>query len=242
MTLSDEEKAIRKKCRKEIGRNIKEARDNRSEVKGSKYTQSDLAKEVGCSQSFIGDIETGKSPLPDTLAIAIASACNVSVDFILRKEEEEEKEEEKGPVAAKPKTLDRIKDCLNEFLDIVYLPVVGRIPAGVPLLEEENIETYLPYPKEYDPQCHFVLRVSGDSMKDANIFDGDLVVIRQQPTAENGKIVAVRLQDNGVTLKKFYRDEEKIILKPCNEDFKQIELTEDVTIIGIAVSITKKLA
>jgi repressor LexA len=227
MTLSKEE----------VGLNIKKARKKHSAEIGKRYTQKMLAEDTGLSQSYIGDIEAGRSYPSTPTANAIASACNVSLDFIFSQEEKE-----KGPEATKPETLDKIKNVFSEFLDIVYLPVIGRIPAGVPLLEEENIETYLPYPKEYDPERHFVLRVFGESMKDAGILNDDLVVIRQQPDAENGQIVAVRLRDNGVTLKKFYREDDKIVLKPCNDNFEPIELNEDVTIIGIAVSVTKKLA
>lgn len=229
MTLSKEE----------IGLNIKKARKEHSADIGKKYTQKMLASDTGLSQSYIGDIEAGRSYPSTPTASAIASACNVSTDFIFTIENGEK---EKGHGATKPKTFDEIKNVFSEFLDIVYLPVIGRIPAGVPLLEEENIETYLPYPREYDPKIHFVLRVTGESMTDAGILDGDLVVIRQQPNAENGQIVAVRLRDNGVTLKKFYHEEGKTTLRPCNEKFQPIELTEDVTIIGIAVLITKKLA
>lgn len=222
--------------REEVGLNIKKARKNRSSEIGKKYTQKMLANDAGLSQSYIGDIESGRS-YPSTPAVsAIAKACNVSLDFIVGAEKE------KSSGTKKPETLNQIKTAFSEFLDIVYLPVLGHIPAGAPLLVEENIETYLPYPKEYDPDRHFVLRVIGDSMKDAGILNGDHVVIRQQPTAENGQIVAVRLKDNGVTLKKFYREDDKVLLKPCNVDYEQIELTENVTIIGIAVSITKKLA
>lgn len=222
--------------KEEVGLNVKRARKKRSNEIGQKYTQKMLASDTGLSQSYIGDIESGRSYPSTPAASAIAKACNVSLDFIVGNEKE------KGFEAKKPETLNQIKNVFSEILDIVYLPVIGRIPAGVPIFVEENIETYLPYPKEYDTERHFVLRVFGESMKDAGILDGDLVVIRQQPDAENGQIVAVRLRDNGVTLKKFYREENKIILKPCNDEFKPIELTEDVTIIGIAVSITKKLA
>jgi repressor LexA len=143
---------------------------------------------------------------------------------------------------AKPKkTLEMIKKSFEEILDISYLPVVGTIAAGMPILAEEHIESYLPYPKEYDQDTHFVFRVQGDSMKGAGINDGDLVVIRMQPTAENGQIAAVRLPDNGITLKKYYANKNVVDLKPCNGDYKPISIREDVDIIGIAVLITKNL-
>jgi len=220
--------------KEEVGRNVKKARAIKSGTTGDKYTQIKLAEDIGVSQGYISDIESGRSYPSTPVANAIAEACGVSLDFIVGKEET-------APRGSKTEALKKIKDSFSEILDIVYLPVVGHIPAGMPLLVEETIETYLPYSKEYDPERHFVLRVHGDSMKDAGIFNNDLVVIRQQPTAENGQIVAIRLKDDGVTLKKFYQDDDKILLKPCNKDYKPIELNENAEIIGIAVSITKKL-
>lgn len=221
--------------KKEVGKNVKKARQVKSKAMGIRYTQMALAKDTGISQGYISDIESGRSYPSTPAAIAIAETCGVSVDFIMGTEKEDS-----GPT--KPAVLKRLKDSFSEMLDIVYLPVIGHVSAGQPILTEETIETYLPYPsREYDPERHFVLRVQGDSMKDADILDGDLVVIRQQPTAENGQIVAVRLQDDGVTLKKFYLEDTKVILKPCNNNYQPLSLNESVKIIGIAVSITKKL-
>lgn len=220
--------------KEEVGKNVKRAREIRSKAIGYKYTQTMLAKDAKVSQGYISDIESGRSYPSTPVANSIAELCGVSLDFIVGKEEPGTKEKT-------PEALKKIKDSVSEILDVVYLPVVGHIPAGKPLLVEETIETYLPYSKEYDPERHFVLRVHGDSMKDAGILNGDLVVIRQQPTAENGQIIAIRLKDDGVTLKKFHQEADKILLKPCNKDYKPIELNENAEIIGIAVSITKKL-
>ncbi|MHB1167279.1 MAG: transcriptional repressor LexA [Carboxydocellales bacterium] len=217
-----------------VGKKVKEARDIKSRAIGYRYTQGMLAKDTSTSQGYISDIENGRSYPSTPLASAIANTCGVSMDFITGKEK-------KDPQVNKPEALQKIKDSFSEILDIVYLPVIGHIPAGLPLLVEETIETYLPYPKEYDPERHFVLRVQGDSMKDAGILDGDLVVIRQQPAAENGQIVAIRLKDDGVTLKKFYQENEGVQLRPCNDNYNPIVLNDNATIVGIAVSVTKKL-
>lgn len=223
-----------KLSKEQVGKNVKKAREIKSSQTGTKYTQKMLAQDTGFSQSYIGDIESGRSYPSRAFAVAAATACGISLDFILGTE--------KGSELNKPETLKMIKESFSEILDIIYLPVVGNIAAGAPILAEENIETYLPYPKEYDPVRHFVLRVQGDSMVEAGIVDGDLVVIRQQPAAENGQIVAIRLKDNGITLKKFYMENSKVILKPCNPNYQPIEINENAEIIGIAVSITKKLA
>lgn len=112
------------------------------------------------------------------------------------------------------------------------VPLMGEIPAGEPMLvSEEHIEYYI----EADASLHvdFCLRVKGDSMIDARINDGDIVFIRKQPMVENGEIAAVSI-DNEVTLKRFYKNNGGVILKPENakyqprfftaEDFKNIRV------------------
>lgn len=222
------------RSKEDIGNNVKSARKKKAANIGVKYTQKMLADDTGFSQGYISDIESGRSYPSRDAGIAIAKATGASLDFIMGIESRDFEQN-------KPEALQKIKETFSEILDIVYLPVVGHIPAGMPLLVEETIETYLPYPKEYDPERHFVLRVHGDSMKDAGILNGDLVVIRQQPIAENGQIVAVRIKDDGVTLKKSHQEEGKISLKPCNDAYAPIPLNYNAEIIGVAVSITKKL-
>lgn len=112
------------------------------------------------------------------------------------------------------------------------VPLMGEIPAGEPMLvSEEHIEYYI----EADASLHvdFCLRVKGDSMIDARINDGDIVFVRKQPVVENGEIAAVAI-DNEVTLKRFYKNNGGVILKPENskyqprfftaEDFKNIRV------------------
>jgi repressor LexA len=218
-----------------VGNNVKKAREIKSQAIGCKYTQKMLSQDTAYSQGYISDVESGRSGASRDFAIATAKATGVTLDFIFGTERESE--------VTKPVALQKIKESFSEMLDIVYLPVIGNISAGKPILADENIEYYLPYPaQEYNPERNFVLRVQGESMKDAGILDGDLVVIRQQPVAENGQIVAVRFKDNGVTLKKFYYENETILLKPCNAAYEPMKLNENIEIIGIAVSITKKLA
>ncbi len=102
------------------------------------------------------------------------------------------------------------------------VPILGQVTAGAPVLAEENIEDYLFLPHEIVKEdTVFLLRVRGESMKDAGILPGDLVIVRQQPSAENGEIVVALLSDEA-TIKRFYQQKDKILLKPENPAFKPI--------------------
>ncbi len=112
-----------------------------------------------------------------------------------------------------------------------YLPLVGRVAAGQPILATENIERFIPTPEDlFGGGDLFVLEVSGDSMIEAGILDGDLVVVSQQPTAEDGDIV-VALIDDEATVKYFYRHSDHVELRPANSSMEPI-YADDVQIIG----------
>ncbi len=120
------------------------------------------------------------------------------------------------------------------------VPVVGRIAAGGPILAEERIEAVFPLPRQLvgDGQL-FLLEVAGESMIDAAICDGDFVVIRQQPTAENGDIVAA-LIDGEATVKTFQRKDGQVWLMPHNEAFSPIDGTH-ATILGKVTAVLRSL-
>lgn len=120
------------------------------------------------------------------------------------------------------------------------VPVVGRIAAGGPILAEERIEDVFPLPKQLvgDGQL-FLLEVSGDSMIDAAICNGDYVVIRQQPTAENGEIVAAMI-DGEATVKTLQRKDGKIWLLPHNPAFDPIDGT-NATILGKVTAVLRRV-
>ena len=121
-----------------------------------------------------------------------------------------------------------------------YVPVVGRIAAGGPILAEERVEDVFPLPKQLvgDGQL-FLLEVSGDSMVDAAICNGDYVVIRQQPTAENGEIVAAMIEGEA-TVKTFQRKDGKIWLLPHNPAYDPIDGTH-ATILGKVTAVLRKV-
>ena len=107
------------------------------------------------------------------------------------------------------------------------IPVIGTIAAGKPILAEENIERTLTLDEDLAPwEDTYLLKVEGDSMKQAGILDGDYVLVRPQPTAEKGEIVAVLIGDEA-TVKYFSSEGDRLVLKPANPDFESIVLNEN---------------
>ncbi|MCL3818948.1 transcriptional repressor LexA [Aeromicrobium wangtongii] len=122
----------------------------------------------------------------------------------------------------------------------VNIPMVGRIAAGGPILAEQRVEEIFPMPKSLVGEgTLFMLEVSGDSMVDAAICSGDYVVIRQQPDAENGEIVAAML-DGEATVKTFQRKDGKVWLLPHNDDYSPIDGTH-ATILGKVTAVIRRV-
>ncbi|HUU50407.1 MAG TPA: transcriptional repressor LexA [Nitrospinota bacterium] len=124
----------------------------------------------------------------------------------------------------------------------IWVPIVGRITAGEPILAVENIEERLLLdPSLAKRENTFLLRVYGDSMIEAGIHDQDLALIKPQKTAENGEIVAV-LVDDEATIKRFYRKKERIVLKPANPKYEPIVIKRDaeVKIIGKVIGMIRR--
>jgi repressor LexA len=122
------------------------------------------------------------------------------------------------------------------------VPLVGRIAAGSPILADEDIEEIRPLPTEFvgnDPV--FMLRVRGDSMIEAGIFDGDLVAVRRQPEAANGDIVAALVGDDEATVKRLRREDDRVLLISENPTYAPLVFTEDVRILGKVVAVIRSL-
>ena len=121
-----------------------------------------------------------------------------------------------------------------------YVPVVGRIAAGGPILAEERVEDVFPLPKQLVGEgTLFLLEVTGDSMIDAAICPGDYVVVRQQPTADNGDIVAAMIEGEA-TVKTFQRKEGKVWLLPHNDAYEPIDGSE-ATILGKVTAVLRRV-
>ncbi|MEA3501806.1 MAG: transcriptional repressor LexA [Actinomycetota bacterium] len=122
------------------------------------------------------------------------------------------------------------------------VPLVGRIAAGSPILAEEDIQEIYPLPTELvgnDPV--FMLDVRGDSMVDAGIFDGDYVVVRRQPTANNGQIVAALVGEDEATVKRLRRRDGRVILEAENPAYAPMVFTEGVEILGVVVAVLRRV-
>ena len=116
--------------------------------------------------------------------------------------------------------------------EVVNVPLIGTVAAGQPILAVENIENYFPFPAEYMPnEQSFLLRVKGESMVNAGIFDGDQVLVRQQATASNGDIVVALVEDSA-TVKTFYKEKGYIRLQPENDTMDPIIIHGNVQILG----------
>jgi len=146
-----------------------------------------------------------------------------------------------GHPAVRPDAEEQEKPALDiASQDAAYVPLIGRIAAGGPILAEEAIEDIFPLPKQLvGSGTLFLLKVVGDSMRDAAITDGDWVVVRQQPVADNGDIVAAMI-DGEATVKTFKRADNHIWLMPHNSAFTPI-LGDDATVLGKIVAVLRRV-
>ena len=141
----------------------------------------------------------------------------------------------------KPRTIEILDD---DFAltrrEMVNIPVLGTVAAGAPILAEENIEDYMPMPVEMLPNKEvFMLKVKGESMIDAGIFNNDRVIVAKQPTANNGDMV-VALVDDSATVKTFYKENGHIRLQPENASMDPI-IVDDVQILGKVIGLFRMM-
>jgi repressor LexA len=126
-------------------------------------------------------------------------------------------------------------------LSVSRVPLLGKVTAGQPILATENIEEYFPLPSHYVAEQEvFMLSVSGESMMNVGIYDGDYVIVRQQQSANNGDIVVAMNEDDEATVKTFYKEKDYIRLQPENDSMEPI-LLKNVTILGKVVGLFRDL-
>ena len=132
----------------------------------------------------------------------------------------------------KPRAIEIIDDNFNMTRrEMTNVPMIGRVAAGEPILAVENIESYFPIPTEYMPNAEsFMLKVKGESMINAGIFDGDQILVEKCNTARNGDMV-VALVDDSATVKTFYKENGYIRLQPENDTMDPI-IVDDCEIMG----------
>jgi repressor LexA len=136
--------------------------------------------------------------------------------------------------------LDRATDAVKSVVRPAGLPLVGQVAAGVPVLAEENIEDYVPVPQMVGgDDGEFVLRIKGDSMRDAGILEGDLVVVRPQDVASDGDVV-VALVGEEATVKRFFKEADHVRLQPENPAMEPIR-SKEVRVLGKVVGLLRRL-
>lgn len=154
-----------------------------------------------------------------------------------------ERLEKKGMIrrdSTKPRTIEILKDpIINK--EMINIPIVGKVTAGEPILAVENIEDTFPISLNYMPSNKdlFILNVSGESMIDAGIFDGDLAIIEKTNYASNGDIVVALIDNSEATIKRFYKEKDYIRLQPENKTMTPI-LVKNCTIVGKLVGIFRR--
>lgn len=133
-----------------------------------------------------------------------------------------------------PDTAGEISNVSSSREDVVDVPVVGNVAAGTPILADENIEDTFPVPAGFVKGDSFMLKVRGESMVNAGIMDGDLILVQQQNTAYNGEIVVAMVDgdfESEATVKTFYREDGHVRLQPENDTMDPI-IVDDAKILG----------
>ncbi len=121
---------------------------------------------------------------------------------------------------------------------VARVPLLGCVTAGKPILAIEEVEEYVPYSGGgHNPDELFALRVFGDSMINAGILDGDIVIVRKTPVAENGDIIVALIEDEA-TVKRFYKEKNHFRLQPENDDYQPI-IVNEVSVLGKVVSLLR---
>lgn len=157
--------------------------------------------------------------------------------------------EETGLIArdpSKPRAIELTDSGLEEigietFIDDSFIPMLGTVAAGEPILAVENATEFFPVPQELTTEKGnlFMLTIQGNSMINAGILDGDQVIVRQQSTANNGEIVIAMTEDDEATCKRFYKEKNYIRLEPENDELQPIILNQ-ATILGKVISLYRK--
>ncbi|PLT28137.1 transcriptional repressor LexA [Peribacillus deserti] len=127
-------------------------------------------------------------------------------------------------------------------INVVNVPLLGKVTAGLPITAIENIEEYFPLPEHLVPHDDhvFMLEVMGDSMIEAGILDGDYVIVRQQKTANNSDIVVAMTEEDEATVKRFFKEKDYIRLQPENSSMEPIIL-QNVTILGKVIGLYRQI-
>lgn len=191
-------------------------------------TLEELGKKANVSRATIQRYESGKiTNIPSDRIEKISEALNVSPAYLMGWENENNE-----PI------LENIPGIITP-VKMKKIPILGTIACGDPIFAQENYDGYFMLDKNL-PHADFVLKAKGDSMIEANIYDGDLVFFRHQNDVDNGKIAAVIIDDEA-TLKRVNKNDNMLILQPCNKNYSPIITTKEdhksILILGEMVGV-----
>ena len=199
-------------------------------------TMEDFAQASGLSKAYISILErnrnpsTGQPAIPSAKTIQrVAKAMGQPVAVLLSQLDQEQKGELLSQL---------LPPMVEPYFPKGRMPVLGRVAAGLPIFAQENIEGYVADDFD-DGEEYFALRVHGDSMTAAGIADGDLLVVRKQPNAENGEIVVAMIEDEA-TVKRIYFEKNRVRLQPENPYMEPI-YAEEVTVIGKVIALFRQI-
>ncbi len=144
--------------------------------------------------------------------------------------------EDKGYIS-RGENLNRSIRLCETKVSAARVPLVGTVAAGMPILAVENIEDYIPYKAAYSADELFALRVKGDSMINIGMFDGDIIIVRKTPYAENGQIIVALVGDEA-TVKRFYRENGRFRLQPENDTMEPI-IVDEVSVLGKVIALIR---
>lgn len=145
----------------------------------------------------------------------------------------------------KPRAIEILSQSLEDDIpkdDVVYAPLIGKVTAGLPITAVENIEEYIPIPRSQarsDAKL-FVLTIEGDSMVEAGILDGDLIIVQQQNVANNGEIVVAMTEEDEATVKRFFKEKDHVRLEPENSTM-EAQIYPTVTILGKVIGLYRQI-
>jgi repressor LexA len=148
-----------------------------------------------------------------------------------------ERLKDKGLITKSPTKNRAIGLAKKEHVELI--PIVGKVTAGMPILAVENLEGYCPLPPDFSNEDDaFALSVSGESMINAGIFDGDQIIVRKQSSADDGDIIVALIEDSA-TVKRFFRKNGKYVLHPENDTMSDM-IFDDISVLGKVIGLIRK--
>lgn len=203
-------------------------KDRRVELNMS---QRELAKLTNLNNSTLSRYENFEREFPINDLPKFAKALNLDVNYLLGVEDKNSDDVDLSKI---PGIILPVK--------MKKIPILGTIACGEPIFAEENYEGYFMLDTNL-PEADFILKAKGDSMIDADIYEGDLIFFRRKSVVDNGTIAAVIIEDEA-TLKKVYKNEHNIVLQPCNSNYAPIVLSENdhknIMVLGEMVGVYSK--